>query len=219
MTEDLLQDFEPIEHFSDKELFTKIWMNPRPVFKYLTHIRHEKYITKLLILAGIANAIEKATLRNSGDKSSLITVLLGAIVGGALFGWLSYFLYSSLVRWTGKWLKGNASTDDILRVLAFATIPNIVGILFTIVEISFFGNSVFKSQIGLLQNDTLHIALGYSLGFIGLVLGIWSLVLSVIGISEVQQFSIAKSIVNLMLPILVIFIPLMLLVLVFTGFR
>ena len=219
MTEDLLQDFEPIEHFTDKELFTKIWINPRPVFKYLTHIRHEKYITILLILGGIANAIDKATLRNSGDKSSLMTIFLGVIVGGALFGWVSYFLYSSLVRWTGKWLKGNASTEDILRVLAFATIPNIIGILFTIVEISFFGSSVFKSEFDLLQTDTIHIAIGYSLGFIGLVLGIWSLVLSVIGISEVQQFSITKSIINLLLPIFVILIPILVLLYAFTGFH
>ena len=39
-------------------------------------------------------------------------------------------------------------------------------------------------------------------------LGIYTLVLSIIGVSEVQKISIGKSILNILLPVFVIVIPL-----------
>ena len=48
-------------------------------------------------------------------------------------------------------------------------------------------------------------------------LGIWSLILCVIGISEVQKFTIGKSILNLMLPAVLIITPILIIVLIINA--
>jgi hypothetical protein len=46
------------------------------------------------------------------------------------------------------------------------------------------------------------------------ILGIWTIVFCVVGVSEVQKLSIGKSIVNLILPLLVFAIPIIIIVLI-----
>ena len=57
----------------------------------------------------------------------------------------------------------------------------------------------------------------YSLILIIGVLGIYTLVLSVIGVAERQNFSTGRSIANLILAVLVLIIPLLLIVLLITS--
>ena len=50
-----------------------------------------------------------------------------------------------------------------------------------------------------------------------LLLGIWTIVLCVIGVSEVQKLSIGKSILNLLLPVLVFAVPIVIIFLIFKA--
>ena len=130
--ENLLDDIDEVQRFTDKEIFTKIWTFPRPVFKFINHFKYQKYLTVLLILAGITNAFDRADISNIGKYDSIIVTIIASIVGGALFGWISFYIYSSLIRFTGKWLNGHADTDSILRVLTYASIPSITGLILVI---------------------------------------------------------------------------------------
>jgi hypothetical protein len=48
-----------------------------------------------------------------------------------------------------------------------------------------------------------------------LILGCWTIYLCVIGISELQQFTVGKAVLNLLLPVLLIVIPILLIALLF----
>ena len=61
--------------------------------------------------------------------------------------------------------------------------------------------------------------LTYGFTVVESILGIWTFLLYVIGISEVQQFSVGKALLNLLLPFIVIVIPIFILVMAFVGFR
>jgi hypothetical protein len=213
--ENLLDDFEQVEHFTDKEIFTQIWTRPRPVFKFINHCRYEKHATLLFILAGIAKAFSRTEDKSMLDTSSIVVTLIGCIIGGALFGWISYYIYSSLVRWTGTWLKGCANTDAILRILAYASIPTIVGLVLIIPELALRYSTAFGEDNFSFGNNITYTILYYMLIFIKAVLGIWTLVLYTIGIAEVQQFSIGKALINLILPLVVVIIPVLIFVLLF----
>jgi hypothetical protein len=205
--ENLLDDIDEVQRFTDKEIFTKIWTFPRPVFKFINHFKYQKYLTVLLILAGIVNAFDRADISNIGKYDSIIVTIIASIVGGALFGWISFYIYSSLIRFTGKWINGKANTDSILRTLAYASIPSIAGLVLIIPKLLLRGSDLYEN------------VLTYGFSITESILGVWTLVLSVIGISEVQQFSIGRAVANLILAVLVVAVPVVFIFLIFWRFH
>ena len=118
-----------------------------------------------------------------------------------MLGWVSYYIYSALVSWTGQLFKGKADTGAIVRVMAYGSIPSIAALLMLVPQMIIYDKEIFASEpvydAGILSNIIFYGAL-----FIEFSLNIWSLVLYVIGVSEVQQFPIWKAILSLLLPAL-----------------
>ena len=110
-------------HLTDQEIFTTIWTSPRQVFKFINDNQYGKHATVLLILAGISSAFDRAVMKDMGDQMSLATIVALCIVFGAIFGWLTYYIYAALISWTGGWLDGRGNTSAILRVLAMRCCP------------------------------------------------------------------------------------------------
>ena len=185
---------------SDKEIFTKIWMSPRQVFKFINQNGYTKFSTILLILGGITGALNSASTRNMGDIMPLWSVLIVCLIGGGVFGWLYFYIYAALLSWTGKWLKGTGNTKSLFRMISYALIPSLLVLFTFILRIALIGNAEFQRNMDVLDNEFLITSLfSFSL-FVEIVTGVWTLAILVIGISEVQKLSIGKSIVNLILP-------------------
>lgn len=171
----------------------------------------------LLCLGGMSRAFDRAAYKNMGNQLSLVTIILVCVIAGGLFGWIWTYLYSALVNWTGKWLKGKGDTRSIVRIIAYAQLPNILSMLLLIPLIIGYGNDVFRSDLDLTgDNETVNSVL-YMINLLDIVLAVWTIVLSVIGISEVQKLSVGKSILNILLPAFVIIVPLILIALLFRA--
>mgnify|MGYP001172108032 CR=1 FL=1 len=217
LDENLEEQESDVPHLSDQDIFTKIWLYPRSVFRFIVAKNYNKHVVLLLILAGIANSFDRASEKGYWDEQDPLTVIALALVLGAAFGWISYYLYSALVSVSGKWLGGKSSTKEILNVLAYASIPNGVALIIIFANLMIFGSNVYTVSF----DETMLLMpmriLYYSLILIIGVLGIYTLVLSVIGVAERQNFSTGRSIANLILAVLVLIIPLLLIVLLITS--
>jgi len=194
---------------TDREIFTKIWTAPRMVFKSIEAYKYEGNQTALLVIAGIAGVLQRASDRSVGDGTDLVMVVVSCLVAGVLTAFIFYPFYALLVSWTGKWLKGKADTASVLRVLAFSSIPSIFNLVLVVLTVLLLGKELFVSETLLLFESTPHTFIFLVLLIPQVVLAIWSLVLFVIGIAEIQQFSIIKALFNSILPILVLLIPLL----------
>ncbi|AIZ63160.1 hypothetical protein PK28_04680 [Hymenobacter sp. DG25B] len=195
---------------------TQIWFKPKHTLQYILQYSPEKYVPVLLCLGGIDRAIDRASLKDMGDKMSTPSVLFSAILAGGLFGWLSYYLYAWLLSVTGKWLNGQATLSVLKTVLAWSLLPAIFSLVLVVPALAIFGDDVFKSQL-------VHQSISYQImwvfyGLCEVVLGIWTLVILVQGISLVQGFTMGRSILNLVLPALVILAPFVLLAVLFRAF-
>lgn len=207
------KDFETEEksiELTDKEIFTKIWTAPRMVFKFIEAKKYEKNENILLLIAGIAGALERASDRSVGDGMSLLKVIGISLFVGLISAYVFYPFYAFLVSWTGKWLKGKADTASVLRVFAYSCIPSIFVLILTVLTIFLLGNELFMSEEVLLFESTFHTVIFFVLLVPQIILTIWSVVLFIIGVAEIQEFSIGKSLLNCILPILVLVIPLLL---------
>ncbi|MCB0661657.1 MAG: YIP1 family protein [Saprospiraceae bacterium] len=215
---DLLDDLEQEQTFTDEQIFTQIWTRPRPVLEYIHRNQYNKYRNILLVLLGISSAFDRAAMRSAGDNVELIVIIVTCIVGGGLFGWISYYIYAGLLSWTGKWLKGEADTSQIYLILAYASIPGIVSLVFLIPQIAILGNGVFQANTELVTSNLIEEIIFYGAEILEFLLALYSIVLSVIGVSVAQNFPIGKAILNVLLPILIIVLPLALIIGIFTGF-
>jgi hypothetical protein len=205
--ENILDELEKPIILTDKEVFTKIWTSPKMVFKYIIDSQYEKHKIALIVVIGIVSAFDRAVSNSLGESSNLFTIVMGATIAGFIFGWLTLYLYSAAINWTGKWLKGEGDTNSILSAMTYGLIPYAFSIVFVFLQIVIFGKTIFKEEYALSFSSFFLEITFYSLFIIKLIFVIWSMALVVIGISEVQKFGIGKSLLNLILAVLVIVVP------------
>lgn len=201
------QEESQVLKLTNKEIYTKIWFSPRLVFKYINDNVIDEYVIPLMILAGITSGFDRASNSNMGDNLSLPGVIASCIILGGLLGWISYYIYAALLSWTGKWLNGQGDTNSILRMLSYAMIPSIAALVLLIPQILILGNEIFQSEIDIFSKGIATVLIFYITVTLEIFLGCWSIILTVVGISEVQKLSIGKSILNLILPAIIIIIP------------
>jgi hypothetical protein len=216
-TEDQFAEFEKYDVLSDQDIFTKIWTEPRRIFKFINETKYEKYLYILMFLAGVSSAFDRASSKNMGENYSIFVIVFICILMGGLLGWISYYIYAALLSWTGKWLDGSGDTSSIFRMIAYAMIPSVVSLIFLIPQIAVYGGNLFKDIDYTFESTLANIIFWISV-FCEVGLSIVTLVFTVIGLSVVQKFSIGKAIVNLLLPIAVILLPILLIVLIFSMF-
>ncbi|PZR22983.1 MAG: hypothetical protein DI539_04175 [Flavobacterium psychrophilum] len=194
-----LEEFE--EYTSQKEieenLFKKIITSPREAFRFIAGHQYEKHMVQLLALAGMTSGLDKAVEKNLAGDAGVISIIIYVVLGG-LLGWIGYYFFAGILSLTGRWFSGQGRTDTILPILSYAAIPTIASSLFTIIRLII----GFEPQ-----SFDINFILYYSALFIEAGLSFWALGLLIIGLAEVQRFSIGKAILNLFLPIIVIFVP------------
>ncbi|MNL19490.1 Yip1 domain protein [compost metagenome] len=192
------------EEVNPKNILVKIFTAPKEAFQFIESYKYNKHVTLLLILSGIIKALDKAESKSMGDHFSIWGVIGFSIFIGVLFGWILNYIYSFFISKTGRYLNGKASTESILRVLAYSLIPAIISLFVFFLRILIYGNSIFRSSI--IYEGELNNIIYYFFIFIDLFLMSWSLILFIIGVSIVQKFSILKSIVNIISPAILIMI-------------
>lgn len=215
--QNILDEIENPISLTEKEIFTEIWLEPRKVLRFINDHKYDKYVYILLIIAGISRAFDRAVSNHTGDKISLIGIVLLCVIMGGLLGWISYYIYAALISWTGKWVEGKGDTTSILRIIAYAMIPAIFSLALLVPQLAIYGNELFKSDGDIISGGLIANFIFYGSMLMEAVLGIYTIIFMVVGISEVQKFSNGKALLNLFMPILVIAIPIVLIFLMVKG--
>lgn len=206
LDENLIENKEPIV-LTDKEIFTRIWTEPRLVMKYINDNSYDKFVVFLLVIGGISNAFDRIVSSDLFINQPLIVLVGIGLVLAGLSGWLGNYIYAAILTWTGKAFDGKAHSSDVFRVCAYAMIPSIFLILIVFLQLFVFGFEVFRDDFDTNSLGAGELAIYFGLALLTIVFGVWSLVIFVVGLSEVQKFSIGKAIGNLILSFLVILIP------------
>lgn len=206
LDENFIEEKEPVV-LTDKEIFTRIWTEPRLVMKYVNDNSYDKFVVILLIIGGISNAFDRIVSSDLFINQPLIVLIGIGLVLAGLSGWLGNYIYAAILTWTGKAFNGKAHSSDIFRVSAYSMIPSLFSLLIVFLQLFVFGFEVFRDNFDISYFSAGQMAIFFGSSLIAFVLAIWTLVIFVVGLSEVQKFSIGKAIGNLFLSILVIIIP------------
>jgi len=168
----------------------EVWLHPRNTIKAILKYNPKYMVLPLAALAGIANsAIEFELMDGIIGGSSFI----GSSIVAALLGIVSLYVSGFLLSLTGSWIKGKANALKLRAVVAWSGVP-IVASLLLFIPLFFALNSGATGTVA-------------TSSFVSLILGVWSLVLYIGMIAEVQKFSIWKSILNILLVLIILLIP------------
>jgi len=163
------------------DLFQTAWvliLTPRTAFRRIVLSRHKNYGIFLTSLLGIAIAFGIFWFKNLGSHfSNLVTLLgLGIILGpplGLIIAGVSSFILTKI----GRLLGGKPSFRGMYAVVAYASIPIVLTLVFVFpVEVAIFGTYFFgNNPPPLVVNPVVYVTL---LGFDALgVLWTWFLVI------------------------------------------
>jgi hypothetical protein len=177
------------------DLFSTMWglmESPRRAMKRIVLSRRKNYAFFLAGLLGIFIVVTALWLAKLARLfESATSMVLTAVVGGALGGVVLLLLMGLILTLTSLLFGGRPSVRNLFAVLAYSGFP-CVFVLFLVFPVQFavFGQYLFdRNPSPMVLNPVVHIVL---LGFYGLAC-LWWLVMAVIGNAIAGSISTVRS--------------------------
>lgn len=181
-----------------------MWTRPRRTVRTLVETRPDHLVLLLAGLAGVGQVLDRASFRSMGDDYSITMILVAAVVLGPVFGIISLHVGAALIRWTGSWLGGSASTEHVRTALAWGGLPQVVGVFLWVPAFLLFGEELFTTATPRLEASGGLAALMVLYGLTSIVLGVWSIVLVLKGVGETHGFSAWRALGSVLLVLLMV---------------
>jgi hypothetical protein len=194
---------------SDKSPFVTMWLSPRDTVRSIVSSDPTYLVIPLAAATGVAQALDRAVGKNAGDVISLPVILLIVMIGGPIGGVIGLHLGAALLQFTGKWLGGTATREEMRTAMAWGGVPALWGGLLWIPIIALAGNSIFKSDIEAEDVNGIALLLSGAMLLVQVATAIWAMFTSLQAIAEVQGFSAWKAAGNGLLAGLIVLVPLL----------
>ncbi len=189
-----------------------MWVKPRATIQQVIETDPTRWVLLLVALNGVFDVFDRAMAKNMGNQLDWTSILLLAIITGPLFGVIGLYLFGWLIGWTGRWIGGKGTHENIRAAIAWATIPTIWALALWTPMLGIFGQDMFVSPTNLSSNDP---NLLYNFWIFGIVLffaEITSFIILFQALGQVQGFSAWRAFGNVVLAGLIAFIPLMVII-------
>lgn len=185
----------------------KILTHPRQTMRWILSDGSSGDVFLLCYLEGLAFYLMNASSNGMGDDTSAMGIFfLGMLTALGYMG-LKVYLAGGLLYWTGRWLKGAEEVDGIRAALAWSAMPNIWGLLLWVPAFSFLQEELFTTETPRIAESFPLAVLDFVFRLALILLNVYSAVLLVPTLAEAQEFSLMRSVANILLTLLVVLIP------------
>ena len=177
---------EPIRPLKD------VWLRPRRVFRELAAqpVGIADYL--LMSAQGIGNFLALYRTGEAGKHSSVADILANSCVYGTVLGVASLYLMAVIYRRLGARAGGKSTTSQVVHVLAYGSVPMVASLAIWLMTALLAGEDTFLEAPRPDVEGFLVLLL--HMQFISYVLLlIWSVVLQVMGFSEIQGLTTRKA--------------------------
>ena len=177
---------EPIRPLKD------VWLRPRRVFREMASqpVGIVDYV--LGAAQGVGNFLALNRAEGAGEHASLETILANSFVYGAIAGMAGVVLMGLIYARLAKRVGGKSTTRQAIHVLAYGSVPMAASLAIWVVTALLAGEAAFVETPRADLEGFLVLLL--RLQFVSYVLLlVWSIVLQVMGFSEIQGFTTRKA--------------------------
>jgi hypothetical protein len=177
---------EPIRPLKD------VWLRPRRVFRELA--TRPVGVADYLLMSGqgIGNFLALYRTQGTGAHSSVAQILANSFAYGTIAGIASVLLMAVIYRRLGTRAGGKSTINQVIHVLAYGGVPMVASLAIWVLTALLAGEDTFVETPR--PDAEAFLVLLLHLQFISYVLLlIWSIVLQVMGFSEIQGFPTRKA--------------------------
>ncbi len=168
---------------SDKNPWLTIWAHPKQTMRHIL----ENYPLRLIHTFAILGAFTQVVSGTLAWYSWWVTLIIWVSLS-IFFGLLTLYVFGGLLKWTGGWLKGAGSFQDIRASIAWSQLPVFVFFIIKLILLV-----LVRGNSGSFFYSTVLF-----------VLGIWSIIIFLCCLAEAQRFSFFKALVNYLLSVLIV---------------
>lgn len=198
---------EPIRPLHD------VWLRPRRVFRELAS-RPIGVVDYLLGAAqGIVGWLALSRAQNAGVTSGIAEIFGKALLVGSLAGIASLFLMGAIYTRLGSRTGGSADRNQVIHVLAYGGVPMVASLVVWVLTALLIGEATFE-QVPHPDVEGFVALLLHVQFFAYVLLTLWSVVIQVMGFSEIQSVATRKAFGLWVLGQLIGFLALLFLVIV-----
>jgi hypothetical protein len=169
-----------------------VWLRPRRVFRELALLPVGRMDYLLGAAQGALGWLAWSRTQNAGATEGLGTILLKALLIGSLLGMISLNVMSAIYSRLGARAGGKATRPQVLHVLAYGGVPLAASLGIWIVTALLAGEAAFL-QVARPEDEGFVVLLLRAQFTAHVLLALWSVLLQVMGFSEVQGFATAKA--------------------------
>lgn len=180
-----------------KNPWLTIWTQPRATIAQIVRENPNRSLWWLAAIYGFSSLLGLFQSMALGTSVGLVGIVLLAIIFSAIYGYIGFAIWSAFVLWVGKLFKGHATFKTIRASYAWSCVPVIVNIPLWVLVIVLFGQQVFMNFQNAGEPSVVLFFLFFILA-VKVIVAIWSLVIFINALAEVQKYSILRSIGNIL---------------------
>lgn len=193
-----------------------MWVRPRETIRAIIQFNPGYFYPFLCLIYGFPMLLQIAQNFSMGDRYPLAGIVIVALLLAGIVGALMINISTALFYWTGKWIGGTGSYQTIRSAVAWANVPNLVNILIWIVNIGVFGGRIFQHNFVETPFAGSELGVIFLTSVVQIIVAVWSFIIILKTLGEVQGFSAWKALLNVIIPFLVIFVGVSILAWLFT---
>lgn len=183
-----------------KSNWLTIWLSPRATIRRIVAKNPNRSLWTLAAIYGFSSLLGTFQSFSLGSVLGIVPLFILALVIAPIWGYIIFAIWSWMVSWTGRWLKGMGDFQTVRAAYAWSCVPILFSGLIWVVMLIVFGSALFAVPAGgqaIFPQAQAILLLALLLGKV--VLSIWSLVIYLNALAEVQGFSILRAIGNVVI--------------------
>lgn len=189
--------------------WVSMWTKPRATIQQIVDTNPQRLVLLLAAAAGFGQALDRASINSIGDRLDWPIIFIVAAVGGPIAGVIGLYIGGALIHWTGTWIGGKTSAENIRAAIAWSSVPMLWALVLWIPELALFGQELFTAETPVIDADTTLNSAFLAFGAVEVTIGMWTLIVYLKCLGQVQGFSAWKALGNSILAGLVIIVPIL----------
>jgi hypothetical protein len=179
--------------------WVSVWLSPRATIRQVVAENPNRSLWWLASVYGFSSLLNGFQSLMLGFTMPLVALLLLAAVLSPIWGYLFFTIWGGIVSFTGKWLKGAGTFKEVRAAYSWSCVPLIANIPLWIMLSFFFGQALFANfaQTQILTQG--QVSFLFLVLIIRIGAAIWSLILYINMLAEVQAFSVLRAIGNILI--------------------
>ena len=175
-----------------------IWFSPKETLRAIVDYDAKYRFVLMSFIYGFLWMLSMSQTLSLGHYYGAITITVASLVLAVPVGYILMSLSTLFFHLVGKVFKGQGTFMQVRAAIAFANIPAVVTIATWIILMFAYGDRLFMADKGKLDAS---FGLLDAMLIVQLLIGVWSFVILLCGVAEVQRFSIYRAIGSFLLVI------------------